>query len=252
MPLIIEFPVSNARPRSPYGFCLAAALMLWATVPESMAAQIFIRQPDGRQIGPFTVEMSDSIDYVKQFVQDRLGTPPERQYLYYGNQLLLDGRTLSDYNVPDGSTLPLVATWSFGLPPLPQLTAWAFGISDVNAGMGTGWTNWSSSTVDFTGYSVGSFVLDIHSYAGSVAGTPAGYDPQAAYDWTFLNVSVGITGFSADLFSVTGDFASRASLYQAGNDLVLHLAPVPEPAAYATVLAGACGAYSLWRRRKRS
>lgn len=230
------------------GLWLTAVLMGWATMPEAAATQVFVRAPDNRQIGPFEVEPSDSIDSLKALVEDRLGTPPDRQYLYSGNQLLLDGRTFSDYTVPNGSTLPLVATWSFGLPSPPLLATWAFGISNVTTGAGTGWTRWSSSSVDFTGSGTGAFVLDVHGYAGSVAGLPAGYDPQAASNWPFLSTQ-GITGFSAAMFSLTGDFASRASVVQDGTNLVLHVAPVPEPST--CIMAGvslACGMRSLRRR----
>ena len=246
----LSLPSRNVRPWSPHGFCLTAVLVWWATAPEAMAAQIFVLYPNNQQIGPFEVELSDSIDAVKQLVQDRLGAPRDHQYLYYDDRLLQDARTLSDYNVQGGSILPLVATWSFPLP-LPLMTTWAFGISDVNAGAGSGWTRFSSLSTDFTGYGTGSLSLDIHGYAGDVAGTPVGYDPQTAYDWTFLTASGGITGFSADMFSMTGDFASRASVNQVGNNLVLHVAPVPEPSTYAMALAGiACGGYSLFRRRR--
>lgn len=249
----LSLPSRNVRPWSPHGFCLTALLMWWATAPEAMAAQIFVLYPNNRQIGPFEVELSDSINSVKALVEDRLGAPPDRQYLYYGSRLLLDGRTLSDYNVLGGSILPLVATWPFSLPlpPLPLMTTWAFGISDVNAGAGSGWTVFSSQSADFTGYGTGSLSLDIHGYAGSVAGTPVGYDPQTTYDWPFLTASGGITGFSADMFSMTGDFASRASVNQVGNNLVLHVAAVPEPSTYAMAFAGlACGSYFIRRRAR--
>ncbi len=227
--------------------CLTALLMWWATATEAMAVQIFVLYPNNQQ-RVFEVELSDSIDLVKELVQDRLGAPPDRQYLYFDDRLLQDGRTLSDYNVQGGSILPLVATWSFGLP-LPLMTTWAFGISDVNAGPGSGWTRFSSLSTDFTGYGTGSLSLDIHGYAESVAGTPVGYDPLTAYDWTFLTASEGITGFSADMFSMTGDFASRASVNQVGNNLVLHVAAVPEPSTCALLILG--GAASLWALRRR-
>lgn len=250
----LSLPSRNVRPWSPHGFCLTAVLMWWATGTEATAVQIFVLYPNNLQRA-FEVELSDSIDWVKTLVQDRSGEPPDSQYLYYDNRLLLDGRTLSDYDVQGGATLPLVATWSFGLPlpPLPLMTTWAFGISDVNAGAGNGWTVFGSQSADFTGYGTGSLLLDIHGYAGSVAGTPAGYDPQTAYDWTFLTTSGSITGFSADMFSLTGDFASRAYVNQVGNTLVLHVAPVPEPSTCAMAVAGfACGGYSIFRRRKRA
>ena len=92
----LSLPGRNVRPWSPYGFCLTAVLVWWATAPEAMAAQIFVLYPNKQQIGPLEVELSDSIDTVKQLVQDRLGAPPDHQYLYYDDRLLQDARTLSD------------------------------------------------------------------------------------------------------------------------------------------------------------
>jgi hypothetical protein len=106
---------------------------------------------------------------------------------------------------------------------------------------------------ELTGYGTGAFVFDIHGYAGGVTGTPAGYDPQTAYDWTFLTTSGGITGFSPDMFSLTGDFSSRASINQVGNNLVLHVAPVPEPSRSWVAFAGLVyGGFMLLRRRRRA
>jgi ubiquitin len=53
------------------------------------------------------VEPSDSIENVKAKVQDKTDLRPDQQSLYFGNRLLEDGRTLSDYNVQRDSTLNL-------------------------------------------------------------------------------------------------------------------------------------------------
>jgi hypothetical protein len=68
--------------------------------------QIFVETITGATL-TLDVEVSDSIENIKQKVQDRGAPAPDMQRLVFAGQLLEDGRTLFDYNIQNESTLQL-------------------------------------------------------------------------------------------------------------------------------------------------
>ena len=69
--------------------------------------QIFVKFTSGK-ILTLEVEPTDSIDSIKQKVQEREGIPPNRQQLFFNGQRLEEGKTLSDYNIQKESILDLI------------------------------------------------------------------------------------------------------------------------------------------------
>ena len=101
--------------------CLAAVLSTAAWAMSPTGFYLNVELPSGKTIA-LDVESGDSIDNVKEELEMKTKIAAGEQHLYYGGKLLVDGRTLANYNIQKGSTL-LVASEAKGTPSGTPLTA---------------------------------------------------------------------------------------------------------------------------------
>ena len=75
--------------------------------------QLFIKTLSGHSF-PIDVECTDSIEKIKELVNEKQGIPPPSQRLILNGKKLEDGKTIQDYEMKQDSTIYLALSWRGG------------------------------------------------------------------------------------------------------------------------------------------
>ncbi len=168
-----------------------------------------------------------------------------------------DGGTLAPGNSP-GTLHAGATTFASGGSYL-----WEINNVDGTAGADPGWDLLAvTGGLTISATNADPFIIDVTSLtSGNVAGLATGFSTSASYSFTLVSTTTGISGFSADKFTVnTSGFANAfdgtwaLALANGGNDLALTytgVSAVPEPSTYALLAGFAALGIVTWRRRQK-
>ncbi|KAL0742084.1 hypothetical protein Bca4012_083597 [Brassica carinata] len=69
--------------------------------------QIVVKDMQNRNVS-LTVDGSDTIENLKDMIEESEGVPAQMQRLIFSGKQLQDGQTIADYNIKNGSFIHLV------------------------------------------------------------------------------------------------------------------------------------------------
>ncbi|KAJ4813699.1 hypothetical protein LUZ62_026265 [Rhynchospora pubera] len=81
--------------------------MLYLVCPLRGGTMIKVKTLTGKEI-EIDIEPTDTVDRIKERVEEKEGIPPVQQRLIYGGKQMADDKTAKEYNIEGGSVLHLV------------------------------------------------------------------------------------------------------------------------------------------------